>query len=109
MTSPRASLVRFVTWLQRRGWGPFHAMAASVAGLGAGVYTFTAAAESSGADRVVATMVAVSCLFGGLLFFGALVVMWDQRPKSSKTRLSAGGGIRWPTSRGRDGHRNDRR
>ena len=46
---------------------------------------------------MVAAVVAVLCLLGGLVFFAALMVMRDDRPKSSKTRLSAGGGIRWPT------------
>jgi hypothetical protein len=104
---PRAVLQRFVAWLRRRGWGQYQAMAASLVGIGTGVYGFRAAAESSGADRVVAAIVAVLCLLGGLVFFAALMVMRDDRPKSSKTRLSAGGGIRWPTSRRRAGHRND--
>jgi hypothetical protein len=105
---PQAILLRFVDWLHRRGWGPHHAIAASLAGIGAGVYTFSAAAQSSGADRVVATVVAVLCLLGGLLFFAALVIMRDERPTSSKTRLSGGSTFRWPTSRKRDEHR-DRR
>jgi len=106
---PRATLLRFVGWLHRRGWGPHHAIAASLAGIGAGVYTFRAAAESSGVDRVVATVAAALCLLGGLVFFAALVVMRDERPTSSKTRLSGGGAFRWPTSRKRDEHRDRRR
>ena len=102
---PQAILLRFVGWLHRRGWGPHHAIAASLAGIGAGVYTFTAAGESTGVDRVVATVVAVLCLLGGLLFFGARVIMRDERPQSSKSRLSAGSTFRWPTKRNRDEHR----
>lgn len=104
---PRALVARFVAWLSRRGWGPYHAMAASLAGLVAGAYTFTAAGESTGADRVVASVVAVGCVLGGLLFFAALVVMRDQRPRSSKSRLSSGSTIRWPTSRNRGGPKDD--
>ena len=105
---PRAVLQRFVAWLRRRGWGQYQAMAASLVGIGTGVYGFRAAGESTGADRVVAAVVAVLCLLGGLVFFAALMVMRDDRPKTSKTRLSAGSGIRWPTSRRRNRHRDDR-
>jgi hypothetical protein len=97
---------RFVGWLRRRGWGAHHAIAASLAGIGAGVYTIMAAAESSGADRIVAAIVGVLCLLGGLVFFAALVAMRDERPPSSKTRVS-GSTFTWPPGRNRD-RSNDR-
>jgi hypothetical protein len=107
--APRHSgLTRFVGWLRRRGWGPHQAIAASLAGIGAGAYTIAAAADSSGADRIVAGIVGVLCLLGGVAFFLALVVMRDERPPSSKTRVS-GSTFTWPPGRGRDRDRsNDR-
>jgi hypothetical protein len=98
-------VARFVGWLRRRGWGPHHAIAASLAGIGAGVYTLAAAFDNTGADRVVAGAVGALCLAGGLAFFVALVVMNNDRPRSSKRRVVEGSST-WPSSRaGR--HRRD--
>jgi hypothetical protein len=112
MAPPAASpgrpgpLARFVGWLRRRGWGPHQAIAASLAGIGAGVYTIAAAADSSGLDRVVAGVVGIVCLAGGLAFFLALVVMNNDRPRSSKRKIAPGTTTAWPTRRG-GRHRDD--
>jgi hypothetical protein len=66
-----------------------------LAGLGAGVYTLSAAAQSSGLDRVVASVIGVLSLAGGVLFFAALVVLRHERPRTSKVRISPERGG-WP-------------
>jgi peptidoglycan/LPS O-acetylase OafA/YrhL len=89
---------RFGAWLERRGWRARQAWFTGLAGIAVGFYTIDSAAQSSGADRVVAAVVGVLCILVGVAFAAAVLIQRRDQPKSSRVRVSDGS-LRWPQRR----------
>jgi hypothetical protein len=66
-----------------------------LAGIVVGLTMFDTASSSSGADRVVATVVGSLCVLIGVVFAAAVIVLRREQPPTSKTRVRDTS-FRWP-------------
>ena len=92
-------LRRFGRWLDRRGWGLRQAWFTGLAGIAVGYTTITTGAQSSGAERIVATAVGVLCALIGVAFAAAVIVLRREQPATPRTRVRDTS-FRWPGRRG---------